>query len=95
MAYQKRQKYLKTEKSKSWTRTGDKPRPNFDMKTKKPEPVFENCTVLEAIEAITANRKLSQKVSNVITCRLFDQYNPEYQEHIKAIAEEVRKQKLY
>lgn len=94
MSY-KHEKRLRTEKSKSWTRPGNNPRPQWDMKTKLPDPVFKDCTVLEAIEAIKLNRKLSEKVGSVITCRLFDQYSTEYKEHIKAIAEEVRKQKLY
>lgn len=73
----------------------ERPPKQWNMKTRLPDPVFKDHSVLEAIEEIKNNRKLSEKVSNVITAKLFHEYSTEYQEHIKAIAEEIRKQKLY
>ncbi len=85
----------KREVYKHLTRKERKPPKQWNMKTRLPDEVFKDHSVLEAIEEIKLNRKLSQKVSNVITANLFSTYSTEYQEHIKAIAEEIRKQKLY
>ena len=75
-------------------RTDKAPKPRWTMK-KKAQTIFEEETVLQAIEQIKANKKLVQKVSNVICSTLFKDYSKEYQEKIKSIAQEIRIQKLY
>lgn len=57
---------------------------------------FKDMTLEEAIEAVRNDRKLSKKVASVLNSFWFERStNTEYKEKIKALAEVVRKEKLY
>lgn len=85
----------KREVFKYTTKRSIKPSKQWNMKSWLPDQVFKDHSVLEAIEEIKLNPKLVRKVSKVITATTFTEFSTEYQDHIKAIADEIRKQKLY
>lgn len=97
MSYREQKRY-KTEKFKNWTRKDNSGEPKtlyLFNHSKPPALIFKDVPVLDAIEQCKADRKLSQQVGKVVNSSRFNTFDPEYQEHIKAIADEIRKQKLY
>lgn len=57
---------------------------------------FIEKTLEEAIQAVRDNPKLSKRVASVLNSFWFERStNTEYKEKIKALAEVVRKEKLY